>query len=307
MQTRLWNLYKASYSANNPIRELDSDSEDSTTTNPELPFTFRSRLPPKGTSMITKAKQDRKNFTVPDYKPRTMLKKYHRTIYSPLHNSIEMDIMFTNRSRYLIFVNENSRYLYAVKLKNKEFKTIRNALLKFFLDRATDLQHWDQFDEDSVDDEESEQSNIRAVKIHLVADGESAWNNPRMKSWLESYGVTYDFNNSPFLHHVPIIDSAIHTIRNAFGLNVNLMNNDANMQQVIDYMNNSVNRDTKLTPLEMEIYPELMESWIRHCVGLDHEAKAKQSSEGFFKYSPGNILMVHLDLGKTPKGFQKVR
>jgi hypothetical protein len=57
----------------------------------------------------------------------------------------------------------------------------------------------------------------------------------------------------------------------------------------------------------MEVYPDLMDSWIRHCITLNHEAKLKQYASGFFKYQPGTILMVHLDLGKTPKSFQKVR
>jgi hypothetical protein len=57
----------------------------------------------------------------------------------------------------------------------------------------------------------------------------------------------------------------------------------------------------------MEIYPGLMDSWIRHCIELNTEAKEKQREAGFHNYFPGNVLMVHLDLGKTAHSFQKVR
>jgi hypothetical protein len=299
MQERLWVLYNTSYAENNPTRVLRGDpstGKNSQFSTKELPFTFRSRLPPKGTELALRAKQDKTRYTVPDNKPGLALKKYHRTVYSPQCNSFEMDIMFAPYSQYLVFVNENTRYLYAVRLVNKSFDLVKAALYRFFLARATDLQSWNNPDTDLVTESDDEITNICAIKIHLVADGEPAWNNARMKLWLDHCVVTYKFNGSPFLHHVPLIDSAIRTIRNAFGLNVRLINDPANMQRVLEYMNNSANKDTKLTPLEMEIYPGLMDSWIRHCIALNAEAKEKQPEAGFHDYPSGAILMVHLDL-----------
>jgi hypothetical protein len=246
MQERLWDLYNKSYSENNPSSNFANVQAQ------ELPFTFRSRLPPKGTELALKAKQDRSRYTVPDYKPAIAIKKYHRTVYSPQCNSFEMDIMFAPYSQYLVFVNENTRYLYAFRLVNKTFEMVRGALYRFFLDRIKDLKAWNNPNNSIVTENHGPVYNINAAKIHLIADGEAAWNNARMKQWLKQYGVSYEFNSSPFLHHVPLIDSAIRTIRNAFGLNVRMINDPANMQHVLEYLNNSINRDTKLTPLEMD-------------------------------------------------------
>jgi hypothetical protein len=96
-----------------------------------------------------------------------------------------MDIMFAPYSQYLVFVNENTRYLYALRWVNKTFEMVRGALYRFFQARIADLKSWNNPDNTLVTEQNDSINNIRAVKIHLIADGEAAWNNARMKQWLD--------------------------------------------------------------------------------------------------------------------------
>jgi hypothetical protein len=70
---------------------------------------------------------------------------------------------------------------------------------------------------------------------------------------------------------------------------------------IVHMFNNTINRNTKLTPTEMAIYPELEWAWIRYC--RKHNKKIQQKLP--LHYTTGNILLVHFDESKTGKKFDK--
>jgi hypothetical protein len=71
---------------------------------------------------------------IPDYKVKP-LKKFYRPIFSPNFNSWCVDIGFiegSNRSGYLFFVNENTRYLCAWPTQAKSMEALSDGFGKFF-------------------------------------------------------------------------------------------------------------------------------------------------------------------------------
>jgi hypothetical protein len=98
----------------------------------------------------------------------------------------------------------------------------------------------------------------------------------------------------------------IRTIRDGFGADDTAMEDNFKMQEVVDYLNNSVNRSTKVTPTEMETYPDLERSWIRHNQELNDDIVAKQRADGLWNYVRGDILLVYV-APLTSEVFKKKR
>jgi hypothetical protein len=88
-------------------------------------------------------------------------------------------------------------------------------------------------------------------------------------------------------------------------LNRMLDNNE--MQKAVNYLNNSINRRTQLTPAEMEKYPQLEETWIRNVRQNNNAIKEKQEERGLFNYNLEDILFINLDKNKTNNKFDKKR
>jgi hypothetical protein len=136
----------------------------------------------------------------------------------------------------------------------------------------------------------------------LVGDAERAWDNNEVRDWLEGEGVKVSFKHSDYLHHVPILDSTIKTLRMGANYDVDFMMDEDAFESLVYMFNNAINRNTKLTPTEMELYPELEHTWIRHC--KRHNDKIEREYD--LRYDKGNILLVHFDESKNPKRFEKI-
>jgi hypothetical protein len=121
------------------------------------------------------------------------------------------------------------------------------------------------------------------------------------------HNVKISFNGSSQIYHVKLVDAVIRTIRDGFGQNIEMMNNNEAMQQMVDYLNNSVNRSTKLTPAEMEYYPELENAWIRRCQSINEQVVRRQQLEGLWDYKYGDIILISIDTSKTAFKFEKRR
>jgi hypothetical protein len=250
----------------------------------DITFPFKSRLPPKGTTYRNEVKNlFEVTPTITDSKRLTLKKKFSRKSYSPVRGGYEMDLFFIegySNPSYLFIININTRYLYAFPVQDKSANTIYTILQDFI--------------------PEHEVASIRG-------DGEPAFRSTILRDLYQQYGVKTSFNGSSQIYHVKLIDAVIRLIRDGFGKNIREMQDIVKMSQMVDYINNSVNRSTKVTPAEMEAYPELENVWIRHCQAINDEVKEMQKSNGLLDYQYDDILLVSIDLMKSKNKFAKRR
>jgi hypothetical protein len=253
----------------------------------DIPFPFKSRLPPKNTIyreqvIETQQQNDVRNPIVIDSKRNLLKKKFSRKSYSPVRGGYEMDIFQVSESqqRYLFLININTRFLHVFPIRDKSSQAIFEILVHFIPEyRVTSIR----------------------------GDGETAFSSRRLQSLYNFYKVKTSFNGSSQIYHVKLVDAVIRTIRDGFGQNIETMNNNKAMQQMVNYLNNSVNRSTKLTPAEMEYYPELENAWIRNCQKINEQMVRRQRMEGLWNYKFGDIILLSIDTSKTSKMFEKRR
>jgi hypothetical protein len=252
----------------------------------QVGFPFKSRLPPKNTIyreqvLETQRRNDVRNPIAVDAKRNLLKKKLSRKSYSPIRGGYEMDIFAVGSQKfYLFLININTRFLYAFPIRNKREDSIYNELVDFI--------------------PEHQVTSIRG-------DGEASFNSKTLQSLYKHFNVKTSFNGSSQIYHVKFVDAVIRTIRDGFGQNIDSMLNNTEMQHMVDYLNNSVNRSTKLTPAEMEYYPELENAWIRRCQAINEQVVRRQQLEGLWNYQYGDIILVSLDTSKTNLKFEKRR
>jgi hypothetical protein len=248
----------------------------------------------------------------PDFSRVKRKKKLQRVVFSPTQRGYAIDIMVIKPSEYyyLILQNINTRYVWAFPIYDKTKESVF-PILQYFQhylaertrqhERATQLGF-----EDGVDPEfdiPAGRGNNPAGRgmSSLTGDAERAWDNDEVKDWLKASGVKVDFRHSDYIHHVPILDSTIKTLRMGANYDIDVMMDEDNFERLVFLFNNSVNRNTKLTPTEMETYEELEWAWIRHC--QRHNKRIER--DYYWRYEIGNILLVHFDESKTSKRFEK--
>ena len=123
------------------------------------------------------------------------------------------------------------------------------------------------------------------------------------------------FDSSPFTYHNKQVDSVIRTIRNAAGLSNQILNKNKYVQQIVFYYNNTPHKGLPIykdgihmTPTEMQFgNPDWEWVYIRQKDKELKEVKERLKKDGYYKYEKYNILMVHLDKGKTQHMFDKKR
>ena len=141
-----------------------------------------------------------------------------------------------------------------------------------------------------------------------------------------------------------IVDSVIRTLRNAFGEDTRRMADYSQMRQMVDYYNNTPHKSLRLrnyegywyssvlgecsqldseeykgsglmkpnkyiylTPYQMQSNPDIEWQYIRMMKSRMQEIKEKQRLKGLLSYRKGNIILIHLDYGKTKQRFDKRR
>jgi hypothetical protein len=191
-----------------------------------------------------------------------------------------MDIFNTSQQLYLFLININTRFLHVFPIRDKSAEAIFEILVQFIQDHHV--------------------TSIRG-------DGEAAFNSLKLQRLYNYYNVKTSFNGSSQIYHVKLVDAVIRTIRDGFGQNIEMMNNNNEMQRMVEYLNNSVNRSTKLTPAEMEYYPELENAWIRRCQLINEQVVRRQRLEGLWNYKHGDIILISIDTSKSSTKFEKRR
>ena len=138
----------------------------------------------------------------------------------------------------------------------------------------------------------------------IRGDGESAFKSQTVSSLLKRHHIKFLWNDGKFTNHNRMVDCVIKTIRNAIGYREI---NHEQLKQIVDYYNNTYHRSIDCTPKEMQEDPELEYQYIRWCQQKLTQVLTLQENYGMTKYQPGNILLIHLDKGKTNNKFEKRR
>lgn len=154
----------------------------------------------------------------------------------------------------------------------------------------------------------------------------------RFKKFCDEYHIKLIVDDSPYTLAHKSIDSVMRTLRNAFGLNDNRIADDRLMQQMVNYYNNTPHRNLRFslanasrslkfpkvdsrgkkkwiyyTPQQLQNNIDLEWQYIRMMESKLLTIKKQQSFKGLLNYKTGNIILVHLDKGKTIKSFEKKR
>ena len=141
-----------------------------------------------------------------------------------------------------------------------------------------------------------------------------------IKSW-SVYRIKFVVNSSPYALAHKTVDSVIRTLRNAFGTNDTKIANNNYMQQMVNYYNNTPHNSLRVrnynyesdskyiyyTPAQMQNDIDLEWKYIRMMRSKLQSIHKKQQHKGLLTYKKGNIILVHVDYGKTKKKFDKRR
>ena len=272
-----------------------------------IPYPFKSKL-----RQYKKDHPDAEYMEVPE-QPKVQYRLLHRPYFSSTIGAWEIDHCFDmleEGDAWLFCVNVNTRYLVVYRCPNhkghKENADETYPQLKKFIEKY-------------------KPKSIRG-------DGSNAYVNPRylnrvytpaelnkdfydlkistnrithqlMQLYMNN-NITIYFNSSPFTLHNKIVDVAIKTIRNAIGYR---KLKPEHMDQLVDYYNNTVHKSIGCTPKFMQENPDVEYQYIRWCEKRLNEVIANQKLLGYLDYKPGNVLMVHIDTGKTTEKHKKRR
>ena len=220
-----------------------------------------------------------------DPKVKSRVRKLEKPYYSPYPHSWEIDLVFNLLEQgdvYLFCININTKYLVVYKIESKKASDVMNAL--------DDL--------------------IKLFPVKYIrGDGEKAFAaNDTRRFWQQHHVQTY-FVGTKFTNHNRVVDSVIRTIRNAIGYRTI---NDDQLKQIIDYYNNTKHSGTKFTPIEMMEDIDKEYYHIRRCNERLVNVKKRlseglQMTGGDSKLKEGNIVIVHMELGKVASKFEKKR
>lgn len=146
------------------------------------------------------------------------------------------------------------------------------------------------------------------------------------------YPVKFVINSSPYALAHKNVDSVIRTLRNAFGMDnrriadynlmrqmVNFYNNtphnslrfrnyDYNEDELSEYQGSGLIPPTKwiyYSPVQVQNNVDLEWKYIRMMKMKLRKINEKQKLKGLLNYKRGNIILIHLDRGKTQKKHEK--
>ena len=261
----------------------------------DIKFPFKSKIKEYVMKHGINKDSIKKEDYIPDYDIKTLAKKYKRPNYSPEPYSYEMDIMFASPTdnyddsiKYLVLININTRYLWIKKITGKSAEEVIETLK-----------------------EATKHLTIKNIK----SDGERAFMSKALTKFRNDNKIAKaTTDGSPFTFHNKHVDSVIRTIRNAAGLSYDVLRQPTLVKKIVDYYNNTPHSGLPLdengihyTPKEVQNNIDIEWKYIRQ---KDQELKKvyeKLSKAGYDKYKKGNVLLLHLDTGKTNRNMQKKR
>ena len=242
---------------------------------------------------------------VKDHRLNRLINKYSRPNYSPFPHSWECDYMFVAKGRkkhpFLVLININTRYLVVKKVKDKSGAEYIRVL------------------EEIIKELESKDKQIN----YLKSDAEASFRDKRSLALYKKHDINFVFNSSKYSFHNKHVDSVIRTIRNAAGINNEILLNPNILQSIVDHYNNSPhtglprkritrigdpdNKSKLIHYSPNEMTEDLEWAYIREKDRELIKVLDRLKDDGYHSYEPGNILMVHLDNSKTPNRMKKRR
>ena len=236
-----------------------------------IPYPFKSKIKEYKTRFPNTPYQ-----SIPDDpKVESRTRKLEKPYFSPEPHSWEIDLVFNLLEQgdiYLFCININTKYLVVYKVKSKAANDVLPAL--------EDLRNTFE---------------VKSIK----GDGERSFAAEDTKRFWQHYHIKTYFSKTKFTNHNRIVDSVIRTIRNAIGYrNIS----EEQLEQIINYYNNTKHSGTGFTPVEMMEDIDKEFYFIRKCNERLIDVKKRLP-----KLKQGNVVIVHLELGKVAGKFEKKR
>ena len=240
------------------------------------------------------------------------LKMLKRPYYSKYPGCWEIDHAFNiakEDDSWLFCVNVNTRYLVVYEAAETKTQVLRclTDLISRFEVRSVRGDGSAAYSTSNVNDDAT------FTQRDLDRYDESRRNAPLMIKFYKDNNINVYFNGGKFTNHNRLVDVTIKTIRNAIGYR--LLNSDQ-VQEIVDYYNHTPHKGLKMlgdrgfhfyTPHEVQHNRDLEWEYIRMCDERLMNVLRYQQMIGMQSYERGNILMVHLDLGKTDNRDEKRR
>jgi hypothetical protein len=126
---------------------------------------------------------------------------------------------------------------------------------------------------------------------------------------LQNNGISAYFVGSKFTNKNRVVDRVIRTIRDALGLEKQLILQPNIVQQIVSYYNDTPHTafENKFTPTQVREDRELESWYIRKEQNKLLKIVRRQRDAGFHGYVPGNVLLIHKPTEKTRERFKKRR
>ena len=245
------------------------------------------------------------------------------------YNDIIYNGIAKQQTIYLVLLNVNTRYLIVLPVKDKNQSSYIDAIKKHFNKGLIDKGKYEystgprggKYKKLRPDSERYiNNSKLKTIK------GDGEFDTKMFKTFCSNYGIKLIIDDSPYTLAHKSIDAVIRTLRNAFGLNDNRIADNKLMQQMVKYYNNTPHRSLKFrnyniddttdndkrkwiyyTPYQVYTNSDLEWRYIRMMMNKLLDIKKQQKSKGLLSYKPGNIILIHLDKGKTQKKHEKRR
>ena len=219
-----------------------------------------------------------------------------RPYFSPQQYSWEIDhLLFHKTATYLMCVNINTRYLYALLVKSKTAVESQEAIFKLITKEQIIYKHpvkYIRFDGDK---------GFKSVANYF--------NSQNMK---KEDKITFNSESSPYTNHNRIIDSTIRRLCRMAKNDDTIFNgtpkNNAKVQQLVFYYNIFGHHGIDMkSPLEMHGNLDMEWAYIRRKKEELYDQKLKQMKAGMWSYTFGQPLRMYFDPDKTKNKFDKDR
>jgi hypothetical protein len=237
------------------------------------------------------------------------LKKFYRPTFSPYTNSWIVDIAFIERSLsfgYLIFINENTKFLFCWPTLGKSTNALAlgfREFLKHFGNRPCRIKGDGEKGFAALADRMIRKTQLTTSDSMVVREIVSNRTYQRnVKFWLKDNTEAHHLTNS-----YCIIDSVIRVLRNLLGPRFSDRNAFFDMVRLY---NNTVHSafGNKLTPAQVQGDFQIEMEYIKAKQKQLEDVLNRQAVDGnLSSYEPGNIVLVHIPYPKTRKKFQKQR
>ena len=247
-------------------------------------------------------------------------RKLHRPSYSTRPNSYQIDIMFAVGTRtdpcfYLVMININTRFLMVKRIADKGTEIIMREISNFIDENGLTI---DYMNGDGEKGFIGMQNNLEAYwqsKKDGTTNQQTVFtdSNGEILS-IYKHQFVMRFEKNDFTFHNKLVDSVIRTIRNACGLNPDVLRSEEIVERIVKFYNTTPHtgllknkKGRHYTPLEMQQDRDLEWEYIRaKDVELRSAVKNIEAAK-LSTYKKGNVLRLHLNWAKTKNRFRKRR